>query len=328
MHIVTGGAGFLGSAIVWMLNRRGVEDILVVDNLARTEKWRNLVGLRISGYMPKDEFLALVESNRAPADVQAVIHMGACSSTTETDANYLMSNNVVYSQVLCRYALEQNARFVYASSAATYGDGSRGFDDEADIGLLRPLNMYGYSKHLFDLWVRRLGLEDRVAGLKFFNVFGPNEWHKGEMRSVVCKAHEQISAGLGLKLFRSHRPDCGHGEQQRDFVYVKDCTELIWWLLEHPESCGLFNVGTGQARTFKDLGLAVFRAMDREADISYMDMPESLRDKYQYFTQATMDKLRRAGFDRPFTPMEEAVEDYVRRHLALGGQPLDVEVDR
>jgi ADP-L-glycero-D-manno-heptose 6-epimerase len=319
MIVVTGGAGFLGSAIVWGLNRRGVDDILVVDNLGCTEKWKNLVGLRYRDYVHKDEFAQRLRSSPWAEPVEAVIHMGACSSTTERDADYLMRNNVEYSKLLCRFALEQGARFVYASSAATYGDGGLGFeDDDALLDRLRPLNMYGYSKHLFDLWVRDEGLLDAVAGLKFFNVFGPNEYHKGEMRSVVCKAVAEITATEELRLFCSHRPDYAHGEQQRDFVYVEDCVEVVLWLLENTAVGGIFNVGTGRSRTWNDLARAVFAAMGREPRIRYIPMPEAIREKYQYYTCASMAKLRSRGCTVPFRSLEEAVTRYVQDFLLQG----------
>lgn len=319
MIIVTGGAGFLGSAIVWGLNHRGLTDILVVDNLGTTDKWKNLVGLRYSAYLHKDEFAAQVREGRWQGEVEAVIHMGACSATTERDADYLMRNNLEYSKLVCRFALERGARFIYASSAATYGDGSLGFDDADDLlDRLIPLNMYGYSKHLFDLWVRDQGLLGQVAGLKFFNVFGPNEYHKGDMRSVVCKAVAEITATGALRLFQSHRPDYGHGEQRRDFVYVEDCVAVVLWLLDNPAVGGIVNVGTGVASTWNELAQAVFAAMERAPRIEYVPMPETIRDKYQYYTCACTAKLRALGCPVAFTPLAEAVARYVRQYLLRG----------
>jgi ADP-L-glycero-D-manno-heptose 6-epimerase len=316
MYIVTGGAGFIGSAMLWKLNAMGVEDIVVVDELGHDDKWKNLVNRRYADYIHKDVFLDMVLEDSVPFAPTAVIHMGACSSTTETDADYLMSNNYHYSATLCSWALEQGARFVNASSAATYGDGSQGFsDDHAGLGKLRPLNMYGYSKQLFDLWALREGVMDQVASLKFFNVFGPNEYHKGDMMSVVRKAHTQITATGTLKLFKSYRPEYPDGGQQRDFVYVKDCCDLMWWLLERPDVNGVFNVGAGQARAWNDLAAAVFAALGRPVSVEYIEMPEVLRGKYQYFTQAEMAKLRAAGYAAAFTPLEEAVADYVQNYL-------------
>lgn len=319
MYIVTGGAGFIGSAMVWALNQQGITDILVVDNLARTEKWRNLVGLSYQAYEHRDIFSERLRARNIAERIDGVIHMGACSSTTETDADFLMRNNVEYSKELCRFTLERGGRFIYASSAATYGDGSCGFtDDDSLLDTLRPLNMYGYSKHLFDLWVVEQGLLDQVAGLKFFNVFGPNEYHKEDMKSVVCKAYAQILQDGLLRLFRSHRPDYEHGEQQRDFVYVKDCVAVMWWLLEHPEVGGIFNVGTGQARTWNDLARAVFAALEHEPQIEYVDMPEMIREKYQYYTCASLDKLMARGCDVRFRSLEDGVRDYVHNYLMHG----------
>ncbi|MBT8763025.1 ADP-glyceromanno-heptose 6-epimerase [Desulfohalobiaceae bacterium Ax17] len=316
MYIVTGGAGFIGSAFVWQLNQMGIERILIVDNLGRTEKWKNLVNLKYLDYEHKDKFLDLVLKNKLPA-ITAIIHMGACSSTTELDADYLMENNFHYTQKLARYCLENNARFIYASSAATYGDGTLGFDDDhAGLANLKPLNMYGYSKHLFDLWAQKKGLLDKIVGLKFFNVFGPNEYHKGDMKSVIAKAYSQIKDTGKLKLFKSYRPEYGHGEQKRDFIYVKDCVQVMAWFLEHKEINGIFNLGTGKARSWNELARAVFVAMHREPSIEYIEMPESIRDKYQYFTQARMDKLKAAGCPCSFMSLEEAAKDYVQNYLS------------
>ena len=317
MIIVTGGAGFLGSALVWGLNVAGRDDILVVDNLGHGEKWKNLVNRRFADYLHKDAFLAAIAGGDDPFGVTAVVHLGACSATTETDAEYLMRNNVAYTKAVARYALAAGARLLVASSAATYGDGTLGFDDEANtLETLRPLNMYGYSKHLFDLWARREGLLDKLASLKFFNVYGPNEYHKGDMRSVVCKSFAQIRKTGRLSLFKSHRAEYSDGGQKRDFLYVKDAVAVMLWLLEHPEAGGLYNVGCGTARTWNDLAAAVFSAMERAIAVDYIPMPEAIRDKYQYLTEAKMDRLRLAGYDQPFLTLEEGVADYVRSYLA------------
>lgn len=324
MYVVTGGAGFIGSAFVWKLNQMGVSRIVIVDELGHDEKWKNLVRLRYEEYVHKDEFLKIVEAGRDPWGVRAVVHMGACSSTTETDADYLMGNNLRYSQALAKFCAEKRARFVNASSAATYGDGTLGFSDDVETMLrLKPLNMYGYSKQLFDLWAHRTGLLDHLASLKFFNVYGPNEYHKGDMMSVICKAHKQIGETGRLRLFKSYRPDYGPGEQKRDFIYVKDCLEVMWWLLENPRVNGVFNVGTGKARSWNDLARAVFAAMGREPDIEYIEMPEVIRDKYQYFTEAPMEKLRRAGYEREFTSLEDGARDYVQSYLEKPEQHFD-----
>ncbi|MEW6333469.1 MAG: ADP-glyceromanno-heptose 6-epimerase [Thermodesulfobacteriota bacterium] len=316
MIVVTGGAGFIGSAFVAKLNDEGHDAIVIVDQLERSEKWRNLVKLKYADYIHKDTFLGMVAGSRVPFPVEAVVHMGACSSTTEQNADYLMENNYRYSCLLADWALAQGIRFVYASSAATYGDGSLGFsDDDGATRTLRPINRYGYSKQVFDLRVLRVGLQDRVAGIKFFNVFGPNEYHKGDMASVVFKAFHQIRATGKVRLFKSYRPEYGDGAQKRDFVYIKDCVEVLWWLLNHREANGIFNLGTGQARTWNDLIGAVYAALGLPAAIEYIEMPEALRGQYQYFTEAPMNKLRSAGCPVSFGPLEETVGDYVNSHL-------------
>jgi len=324
MHIVTGGAGFIGSAMVWKLNQMGIDDILVVDNLATSEKWKNLVNLRYTDYLHRDEFLKRISAGSDPFGVRAIVHMGACSSTTERDADFLMRNNTGYTKSVCRYALENGARFLNASSAATYGGGEFGFsDDHAGIARLKPLNMYGYSKQLFDLWAQRQGVLDKIVCIKFFNVFGPNEYHKGDMKSVICKAHKQIREEGLMRLFRSHREDYADGGQMRDFVYIKDCVNILWWLLENPQAGGVLNVGTGIARTWNDLANAVFAAMGLPARIEYIDMPEAIRDKYQYLTRAEMGKLRAFGYTAPFMSLEDAVCDYVTQYLAKDDPYLD-----
>lgn len=315
MYIVTGGAGFIGSALVWKLNQQGIDDILVVDNLGLGDKWKNLVNRTYADYLHKSTFLQLIEKGRLN-NVTAVLHMGACSSTTEQDAEYLIENNYRYTKILADYCLRKQIRFIYASSAATYGDGTLGFDDNPLlIPQLKPLNMYGYSKQLFDVWALRNDLLGRMVGLKFFNVFGPNEYHKGDMKSVVCKAVAQITAHGRMRLFKSHREDYGHGEQKRDFIYIKDCVETIWRLLEHPEVNGIFNVGRGQALSWNELAQAVFSAMERPFAVDYVDMPETIRDKYQYFTQAFMGRLQATGCLPQPTELKESVSDYVRTYL-------------
>lgn len=317
MYIVTGGAGFIGSAIVWKLNAMGINDILVVDNLASTEKWKNLVNRSYTSYMHRDEFLDAVKERRLQGNIEAIFHMGACSSTTERDADFLMKNNLEYSKTLCLFALEKNARFICASSAATYGDGNLGFDDiKEDIEKFTPLNMYGYSKQLFDVWAKKQGLLNQIASLKFFNVYGPNEYHKADMRSVINKAFYQIGASKKMSLFRSNSPDYPDGGQKRDFVYVKDCVDIIWWLYKNLSVNGVFNVGTSTSRTWNDLVTAVFTAMKLPVQIDYIDMPEHLKGKYQNFTEANISKLRQAGYAAPMTPLENGVSDYICHYLA------------
>ena len=319
MYVVTGGAGFIGSAIVSRLNQRGIDDILIVDELGNSAKWHNLVKLRFTDYLHKDVFLAKLRAGQINSEVRAILHMGACSSTTEDNLDFLLENNYRYSVEVAEFALRTNARLVYASSAATYGDGAFGYDDEAALcAKLRPLNRYGYSKLLFDLWVLRNKLETRAAGLRFFNVFGPNEYHKGEMRSVVHKSFGQIKAQGEVRLFRSHRPDYADGEQKRDFVYIKDCLDVVDFLLDNPRVNGIFNLGTGQARSWNDLAKAVFSALGLPPKITYFDMPAEIRDQYQYFSQAKMERLRAAGYVRPFMSLEDSVRDYVQKHLATG----------
>ncbi len=316
MIVVTGGAGFIGSAFVWKLNEEGVDDIIIVDELGVTDKWKNLVNRRYFDYIHKDSFLDMVRNDKVPFEVDAMIHMGACSSTTERDADYLVKNNYLYTRELAVWAMNKDIRFIYASSAATYGDGSQGFsDDDGATPRLKPINMYGYSKQLFDLGVLRLDLQSRVAGIKFFNVFGPNEYHKDDMRSVVHKSFGQIREKGKVALFKSHRPEYADGGQMRDFVYVKDCVDVLWWLFTNRKVTGIFNLGTGRARTWNDLVTAVFSAVGVKPRIEYIDMPEAIRNQYQYFTEARMEKLRGAGYAAPFTSLEEAVRDYIQSYL-------------
>lgn len=322
MIIVTGGAGFIGSAFVWRLNQAGITDILIVDELGTGDKWKNLVRLQFTDFEHKDAFLERMKSGSLPLDVTAIVHMGACSATTERDADFLISNNYQYTQTLARWAVDQGIRFIYASSAATYGDGAEGFsDNEARIPTLRPLNMYGYSKQIFDLWALREGYDLKMVGIKFFNVYGPNEYHKEFMASLIYKAYGQIKDTGVLKLFRSEKPEYPDGGQMRDFVYVKDCVDVLYWLLENPQVNGIYNLGTGRARTWNDLAAAIFAGMDRPANIEYIDLPETLRGRYQYFTEADMGKLRATGCPVDFPSMEERVGDYVRNYLRREDDP-------
>lgn len=324
MIIVTGGAGFIGSALVWRLNRQGIDDILVVDELGGEEKWRNLASLRFADYLHKDEFLAAIQSPAFELRPRAVVHLGACSSTTEQDADFLMRNNYRYTRTLADWALAREARFIYASSAATYGDGARGYsDNDAVTPTLLPLNKYGYSKQLFDLWALRSAALAGMVGLKFFNVYGPNEYHKGDMASVVFKAFHQIRQHGLVRLFKSEHPEYADGGQMRDFIYVKDCVEVIAWLVDHAEVTGLFNLGAGTARTWNDLARAVFAAMELPPRIEFIDLPESLRGRYQYFTRAEMQKLREADAPVDFPPLEDSVRDYVQGYLMREQPYLD-----
>lgn len=334
MIIVTGGAGFIGSALIAALNSRRINNILVVDELTGDEvknlpkektngtgeKWKNLQNLSFTDYAHKDDFLEMVVERKIASAVEAVLHMGACSSTTETNAAYLTKNNYEYTRVLAQWSAQADVRFIYASSAATYGDGSEGFsDDEEKIDELKPLNLYGYSKQHFDLWAKDTGLLSKIVGLKYFNVFGPNEYHKGNMRSFILKAFEQIKATGRVGLFKSHNPEYTDGEYVRDFIYVKDAVDMTLFFLDNPEICGLFNIGTGRARSWNDLVKATFAAMGKEPNIEYIEMPDSIRNQYQYFTQAEMSKLRSAGYAQKTTTFEDAIKDYVQNYLQKDG---------
>ena len=317
--IVTGGAGLIGSALLRHLNLEALEDIVVVDRLGTSEKWRHLVPLRFADYLDAEEFYARIAADPgAFGEIATVFHLGACSSTTERDASYLISNNVRRSQEIARWAFARGARFVYASSAATYGAREQDMREDLDPHALRPLNMYGYSKHLFDLWMRREGLLDRAVGVKYFNVYGPNEDHKGAMRSVVAKAYEQIGEHGTIGLFKSYREGIADGEQTRDFLYVKDAAAITAFLARAPAAVGLYNVGSGIDRSWNDLARAVFAAFGTPPRIEYVEMPEALRGKYQYRTVATIDRLRAAGWTRPMTSLEDAVGEYVRAYLMTG----------
>jgi ADP-L-glycero-D-manno-heptose 6-epimerase len=313
--LVTGGAGFIGSAIVWALNRRGCENIVVCDILGTNEKWRNLTPLRFADYVEAEALLSRLQTG-ALGKFELVLHMGACSTTTEHDANYLIRNNYEFTKDIAVWSLANKTRFVYASSAATYGDGSAGMeDDDSKLDLLRPLNMYGYSKQLFDLYARRAGFLNKIAGLKYFNVFGPNEDHKADMRSLVHKSFAQVQSEGVIRLFKSYRKDYKDGEQKRDFLYVKDAVAMTLHLAANKKAGGLFNIGSGEARTWIDLAKSVFAALNKKPKIEFIEMPESIRDKYQYFTQADISRLREAGYKAPVTTLEKAVADYVRNYL-------------
>lgn len=319
--VVTGGAGLIGSAIVWLLNRRGLDDILVVDRLDASEKWKHLVPLRFADYLDADELERRTAAGRGLGDVRTIFHLGACSSTTENDAAFLLRNNYEYTKHLALWAIDQDARFVYASSAATYGALEAELSDEADLHTLRPLNAYAYSKHLFDLYAQRTGLDQKACGLKYFNVFGPNEDHKGEMRSLVQKAYEQILERGSVRLFKSYRAEYRDGEQQRDFIYVKDAAEMTLHLAESGAT-GLFNIGSGTAHTWLQLVRPIFHALELPECIDFVEMPPALRGKYQYYTRARTARLYATGYDRRFTPLRDAVTDYVVNYL-VPQRPLE-----
>jgi len=321
MYVVTGGAGFIGSHIVAALAARGAE-VVVVDWFRSDERWRNVAKHEIAAAIAPEDFPAWLLRNGA--GVEAVIHMGAISATTETDVDLIVTHNVRSTLTLLEWCTEAKVRLIYASSAASYGDGAGGFDDTFSceaLAQLRPLNAYGWSKHVVDRRIARLtaqaqALPPQWVGLKFFNVYGPNEYHKGSMQSVIAKNYAQIMRAEPLRLFRSYRPEYADGGQLRDFVYVQDCVDVILWCLDHPQVSGLFNLGTGKARTWLDLATALFHAAEQPSAIEFVDMPPPLREKYQYFTEARMDRLRSAGYDRPFTSLEEGVARYVRHYLA------------
>jgi len=319
MILVTGGAGFIGSNIVASLNEAGRNDVVVNDVLGTDGKWRNLAKRQLADVVPPPELFRWLDGRK----LDAVIHMGAISSTTATDGDLVMDSNFRLSLKLLDWCTENRTPFIYASSAATYGDGEAGFDDEGSpeaLKRLRPMNLYGWSKHLFDQalverQVKGAKLPPQWAGLKFFNVFGPNEYHKGTMASVLCRVFDEAKAGAPVRLFKSHKAGIADGDQRRDFIYVDDVVAVTRWLLDTPKVSGLFNVGTGQARSFREMIEAMYAALGRAPNIAYIDMPEQIRGSYQYFTQSEMGRLRKAGYNAGFTPLEDAVKDYVTSYL-------------
>jgi len=321
--VVTGAGGFIGSAVVWLLNKRGETNILAVDIDEYSDRYKNLVNLQYTDYSGRDVFLERIEKGRFDDIVDGVIHMGACSDTTERDKDYLMSNNYEYTKRLAIWALEQKKRFIYASSAATYGDGREGFsDDHSLLHKYKPLNLYGESKHCFDIWALENGFLDKIAGLKYFNVFGPNEYHKGNMRSMVHKSFCQIKETGVVKLFKSNNSDHKDGGQVRDFIYVKDAVTMTLFVYDNMRIQGVINIGTGIARSFNDLVSAVFRAIDKEITIDYIEMPEGLRSHYQSYTRAEMSKLRGFGYQEIISTLEDGITDYVRNYLLASDQYL------
>ena len=316
MIVITGGAGMIGSMIAWQLNQLGREDLLIVDRQTHPEQWQNLCHRRYADYLDKDELIPWLELHGN--EVDAVIHMGAISATTERDWNRLLDHNIRYSQQLWQLCAQHGTTFLYASSAATYGDGDQGYSD-GSIERLRPLNAYGYSKHFFDQWalqqVKAGNTPPQWAGFKFFNVYGPNEYHKERMASVAFHSFNQFRDHGTVRLFKSDRPDVADGMQLRDFVYVKDAAAVVAWFMEDGRPSGIYNIGTGQARAFKDLATAVMESCGRTPDITWIDMPDDLKGKYQYYTQADMHKLSAAGYSKPFHTLEEGVRDYVQNYL-------------
>ncbi len=316
--IVTGGAGFIGSCMVRTLNDMGRDDLIIVDHIAETEKWMNLRNKKYIEYVPRENFLTRLEQGDFNT-IGGIIHLGACSATTERDFDYLWTNNVEFTKTLWRYATVHQIPFIYASSAATYGDGVQGFDDACDIDILRPLNGYGYSKQVFDQWARKQSnAPAQHVGLKFFNVYGPNEYYKGSMASMVFHGYRQMIESGEIKLFKSENPKFADGGQLRDFVYVKDVCKVIRFFMENPEHSGLFNVGTGRAQSFEELVSAVFVAVGKEPNIKFIDMPEHLKAKYQYYTQAELKKLRSVGYTDEFMDVSAGVKDYVTNYLTKG----------
>jgi ADP-L-glycero-D-manno-heptose 6-epimerase len=315
MIIVTGAAGFIGSAIAQELNARGRIDLILVDDIDHPEKEKNIESIKYYEFRQKDIFLKNIQ-NQDLEPIEAIIHMGACSSTTETDENFLTKNNYGYTRHLATYALEKGIRFIYASSAATYGNGEMGYcDDESKLHTLKPLNLYGESKHKFDLWAKDQGVLDCIVGLKYFNIFGPNEYHKESMQSMVRKGFFQARDENMIRLFKSYRREYKDGEQERDFLYIKDAVKMTLYFLDHPKLGGIFNVGAGKARNWNDLAAIIFKAIDRNPKIEYIPMPENILEQYQYHTCSEIKKIQEAGYIEPILSLEESVTDYIKTYL-------------
>jgi ADP-L-glycero-D-manno-heptose 6-epimerase len=319
MILITGAAGFIGSAVACALNRQQRHDLLLCDCFGDNEKWKNILGLRFKKFIHRDELFEFLWEDPLANQIKAVVHLGACSDTTQTDMDYLLENNVNYSIGLCQWSLEHDVRFVYASSAAVYGDGRLGFSDADDLTpKLRPLNNYGFSKWLFDMWVLENGLCNKVAGLRYFNVFGPNEYHKDRMASVVFRIFPQAVKEGKVRLFESHRPDVTHGKQARDFIYIDEAVDITLFALDNQEVSGIFNAGTGSAHTFNDLACGLFEGLGKAPVIEYFPMPEDLRDRYQYFTRADTGRLSKAGYPGREDRFKQHVARYVRDYLLPG----------
>ena len=317
MIIVTGGSGFIGSALIWRLNQLGHKDIIIVDKFGKNDKWKNLVNLEYADVFDKDDFGHMVQGDFLKNfEIDTIFHLGAYSSTTKRNFDKLLKNNYEYSKFLCEKAIDNNIRFIYASSAATYGDGSLGYeDDESKLHTLKPLNGYGYSKHMFDLWARRSRVLDKIVGLKYFNIYGPNEYHKKDMRSVVNKSFHQIKETGKARLFKSSNPEFTDGGQSRDFLYVKDAVNMTLYFWENKIVSGIYNIGTGEANSFNQLIKPIFKTLGVKENIEYFDMPEILKEKYQYYTKADISKIRKAGYIDKITNIEQAVEDYAGNYL-------------
>lgn len=315
MHVITGGMGFIGSGVVWEMNNHGIDNILIVDSKSANSSWKNLVNLRFADIMDKNTFIRKIEENKFENSIEGIIHMGACTDTTESNVDYLLENNFQYTKNLAVWAINKGCRFVYASSAATYGNSPDFSDDEEKLSFLKPLNIYGYSKHLFDIWAYRNNLLKQIAGIKFFNVFGPNEYHKGEMRSVIHKKFCEIMETGKARLFKSYNQQYKNGEQKRDFIYIKDSVKMVLFIYNSRLINGIFNVGTGKSRSFNEVVKTIFRILGKPENIEYIDMPENIKNAYQYFTQADITKIRNAGYKEKFFSLEESIKDYIKNYL-------------
>ncbi len=311
MLVLTGGAGFIGSVLLWKLNSMGLSDILVVDEKDISDRKGNLSNKKYTDYLDKDLFLQQLKANKFKGKIEAIIHIGACSSTLVQDADYFNKNNFQYTRDLSIWCVNNGAIFLYASSAATYGDGSLGYSDDDENTLkLKPLNLYGKSKQDFDVWALKNNYLNKITGFKFFNVYGPNEYHKGDMRSIIAKSFDEVLKEKRIRLFKSYKPEYKDGEQKRDFIYVKDAVDVVCYFLEHPDKTGIFNVGTGMARTWNDLAQGLFSGLNLDLNIEYIEMPELLKPRYQYFTEAVLLKLRNAGYAKEFTSLKDGIKDY------------------